>query len=175
MIPLTAAALAAACEVEPTPREYFDHQTPAAVERQASAEELQDRILAMAQALNRGNASAAMIALAPAPDAYVLTPGDTIALQGADQIGNAFVGAGGPVTMRDVEVQVGPRQNVAWFRARMGVGGGAEGEGEMRLTGVYLRNEGAWQLVQAHLSRATDSESPPPANPAPAADSAGAG
>lgn len=176
-VPLAAALLAPACKVAPTPREYFDHQMPAAVERQAAVEEIQDRILAMGQALNRGNTDAAMIALAPAPDAYVITPDDTLTRQGAEEIGAILErGASGPVELREVVVQVGPRQNVAWFRAVMvrteEEGGAAQA---LRLSGVYVRNEGAWQLVQAHLSSPTLPPAPPTESPEPAAAPAGGG
>ena len=97
--------LATACKVAPTPREYFDHQTPAAVERQAVAEEVQDRVLAMAQALNRGDLTESMIALAPGPDASVITPLDSTAVQGADEIAEALRrSVGGPVEIAEVEV-----------------------------------------------------------------------
>lgn len=177
VVPLAVTLLTAACKVAPTPREYFDHQTPAAVERQAVAEEVQDRILAMGQALNRGNTAEAMIALAPAPDVYLITPRDSAALQGPDAVGAALQGlAGAALEIGEVQVQVGPRQNVAWFHAVMARPGGEADDGApLRLSGVYVRNEGAWQLVQGHLSRATPSASPPSASPAPAADSAGGG
>ena len=55
-IALCTACLLAGCKVEPTPQQYFDHRDPIAVEREAAAEELQARLLAMGQALNLARA-----------------------------------------------------------------------------------------------------------------------
>jgi hypothetical protein len=171
---LAAALLSAACKVERTPPEYLDRQAPIAVEREAVAEELHDRLLALGQALNRGNADEALVALAPALDAYVVTPADGAVVVGAEQISAALERfAAWPVSIQvhDARVRVGPRANIAWFSAELEApGAGPEGT-QLRITGVYVRYEGAWQLVQAHVSMPTPLPSPPPANPATGADS----
>ena len=162
---LAVSLLASACKVEQTPPEYFDHRDRIATERDASRDELEDRLLALGQALSRGNATEAMIALAPAPDATVLTPVDGEVLTGAEQIGAAlqrFAGVPVAVRMRDVRVEVGPLANAAWFAATLDVPGRAPEGTQLQITGVYLRREGAWQLVQAHVSTATPPPSPQP-------------
>jgi hypothetical protein len=166
--------LLGACTIEPTPADYIDRVSSAQEGRDAAGE-VRDRILAMGQALSRGNAADALVALAPARDAYVVGPQAGLEVTGPEQIGvvlQSLAAQPVPIQTRDVVVSVGPRGNVAWFRALMD----AEGPGDtatIRITGVYLLNEGAWQLVQAHLS--TPVTVSPPTSPAEAAgDSAAA-
>lgn len=176
---LCATLLASACKVERTPPEYIDHRQPITAVRDEAAEELQDRLLAMGQALNRGDSSEALQALSPTPDAYVLAADGDAVLTGEEQIVGALTEIAslqGEVSMSDVRVNVGPRGNVAWFRAQL-AHSGATGEGPFRITGVYLRgDEGGWRLVQAHLSvaaiAAPDSLAPDSLPPSPAADAA---
>lgn len=176
---LCATLLASACKVERTPPEYIDHRQPIAAVRDEAVEELQDRLLAMGQALNRGDSFEALQALSPMPDAYVLTAAGDAVFTGEEQIAGAltqFASLPGEVSMSDLRVNVGPRANVAWFRAQI-AHSGATGEGPFRITGVYLRgDEGEWRLVQAHLSiatsAATDSLAPDSLPPSPAADAA---
>lgn len=168
---LTAAALCAtllgsACKVQRTPMEYIDHQDPIAVLREAAADELQDRLLALGQALNRGDPAEAFQALAPAADAYLIAADREAVLAGEAPIAGALgelATPEGSVHLRAVEVTVGPGANVAWFRARLENAGAADSSA-YRLTGVYVRgDEGEWRLVQAHLSAAT----PPTTLPEP--------
>jgi len=170
---LFATLLASACEVQRTPAEFIDHQDPIAVLRDAAAEELQDRLLALGQALNRGNAAEAFLALAPAADAYLIPADREAALTGEERIAAELTGLvvpEGSVQLREVEVSVGPRANVAWFRARLERAAPADSSA-FRMTGIYVRgDEGEWRLVQAHLSAPTpptDSlPDPPPSSPA---------
>lgn len=168
------ALLLPACKVERTPAEYFDHRDRIATERDAARDELQDRLLALGQALNRGSTTEAMIALAPAPDASVLVPLGGQALSGATEIAAALERiASVPVAVRmsEVRVEVGPMGNVAWFHALLEVPGRGENGTPLRMTGVYVRFEGAWQLVQAHLSAPMQQPSPSPASRGEAGDS----
>lgn len=148
--------LVSACKIERTPREFFDHRDPTALEREAAGEEIQDRLLALGQAVSRGDAAGAYRAFSPAPGAFALGPVDGVALQGAEQIDSVLqhlARSGTEVRIRDVQVEVGPRANIAWFVALVelpAAGGGADRV--MRATGAYVRYEGGWQLVQAHLS-----------------------
>lgn len=171
--------LAPACKVEPTPRPYFDQQVPTERERASAADEVRDRLLALAQAMSRGDAVSALEAFSPAPDAYVLGPAEGTTLSGAEQLDSVLQGLSGgayAVTVRDLQVQVGPRANLAWFRMLLDVParGGAPAGSTVRATGVYVLNEGVWQLVQAHLSYPA-SLSSLLSSPASAGDSLGAG
>lgn len=163
----------AGCKVERTPEQYIDHADPLELERAAAAAELTDRILALGAALTRGSPSEAVAALSPASDAYLLGPQAGIESVGTESITALVQSLGGepmPVDIRDVQVTVGPTATVAWFRAVLDLKGvPALGEG-VRMTGVFIRREGAWRLVQAHVSAPTT----PAAAPAPAEDSASA-
>lgn len=177
-IALGALLLASACKVERTPAKYFDHKDPIEVERQAAVSEVQDRLLAMTRALDRGNAAEALIALSPAADAYLIGPDEGVVVSGADQVGallTSLLEGPVPAQLRDVQVGVGPRANIAWFRAFLEVPGHTPDGTRMRMTGVYVRDAGLWKLVQAHLSLPVNPTTPSPSSPsAPAADSAGA-
>lgn len=169
--------LASACKIERTPREFFDHQDPIALEREAAAEEIRDRLLALAQAVSRGDAPAAYQAFSPSLDAFALGPVDGIALRGAEQIDSVLqhlARSGTTVRLRDVQVEVGPRANMAWFAAVVELPEREEGLARtLRATGAYVRNEGGWQLVQAHLSLPAPLTAFQP-SPEPGADSLGA-
>lgn len=151
---LAAATLTSGCKVERTPEEYFDHQDRLSTGREEAAEELHDRILALGQAIARGNAREAMVALAPAPNLRVITPEPDLVLSGDALRGALERFASTPVAMemRDVAVTVGPAGNVAWFQAKVDAPGSGPAGTVLRITGVYLRSEGAWELVQAHVS-----------------------
>lgn len=174
---LCATLLATACKVERTPPEYIDHRQPITVVREAAAEELHDRLLAMGQALNRGDVAEALQALSPAGDAYVLTPQGEAPLTGEEEIAGGldrFMTERAPVRVHDVLVTVGPRANVAWFRARLDPAEAAGGD-SFRITGVYVRgDEGEWRMVQAHLSPATAAPDSLPQDSLPPNPAAGA-
>ena len=171
-----ASLLASACKVQRTPPEYIDHTDPIAVVRDAAAEELQDRVLAMGQALNRGDVAEALRTLAPSADGYLVAPGGEAIATGDEQIAGVLgelATLRGPVRLRDVQVAVGPRANVAWFRAEA-VSPEEANLAPFRITGIFLRgDEGEWRLVQGHISAPTapDSLAPSPASAAtPPAD-----
>jgi SnoaL-like domain len=165
--------LLSACEIEPTPADYIDRATSAEAGRAQAEAEVRDRVLAMGQALARRNPTDAFLALAPARELFVVGPGaETGDGPGPERIRailESLAAQPTPVQARDVVVNVAPRANVAWFRAVL------DGEGEdipgLRVTGVYELNEGAWQLVQAHLSNPLMPPSPS-SPPEPGADSA---
>ena len=157
--------LLSACEIEPTPVDYIDRATSAEAGRAQAAAEVRDRVLAMGQALGRRNPADAYLALAPSRDLFVVGPGaGTGEGTGPERIREILEGLAAeptPVLTRDVAVSVALRANVAWFHAEL-AGEGEETPG-LRVTGVYALNEGAWQLVQAHLS--TPLTPPPPSSP----------
>jgi len=168
--------LLSACEVESTPAEYIDRAASAEEGRVEAAAEVRDRVLAMGQALGRRNSADALLALAPAREVFVVGPGagDTTG-SGSERIRavlDSLAAQSVPVMTRELVVSVAPRANVAWFHAVL------DGEDAqtpaVRFTGVYELNEGAWQLVQAHLSAPVTP--PSPSNPPEAdADSVEAG
>lgn len=169
-----------ACRVERTPAQYFDHQTTIEAEREAAAGELRDRLLAMSEALDRGNATEALIALSPASDAFILGPREGMVVSGSERISVLLDSllASHEVTaeIRDLQVGIAARANVGWFRAELALPGLIPGDRPLRMTGVYVRDAGLWKLVQAHISA---SLSDPTADSTPnqkpeAGDSAGA-
>lgn len=163
---LAIATLSSACKIQRTPDEYFDHGEAVETDRAASAEELRDRVLALGQAIARGSGTEAMVALAPAAELRIITPQQDLVLSGPEAIRaavNRFTSTPTAISMRDVVVTVGPLGNVGWFEAIVDApGSGPEGT-SLRVTGVYLRTEGAWEMVQAHISTPREpSRVPPP-------------
>lgn len=171
---LVAVLALAACDVARTPDSYLDRESTAQQAREAGGAEVRDRVLAMGQALGRGDAADALVALSPAEDAYVIGPQAGLELVGPAQIGAvlaSLAAAPAPVGVEGVQVQVGPRGNVAWFRATLTSEGSSPARPPVMITGVYLLDEGTWRLVQGHLS--TPTTTPLPSSPpASAADSA---
>lgn len=168
--------LLAACKVEETPRQYIDRRDPAATDREAIGEELRTRLPALAQALNRNDADGALAVLAPAPDLYVIGPQTDREPGGADGV-LALLQEVAQYELADVAVQevhtsVGPRGNVAWFAATFALSGLPDTVGTtLRLSGVYVRRDGEWRLVQAHMSLPSASVTPLSPPPSPQADS----
>ena len=176
--------LLSACKIEPTPDEYFDKSAAEEIDRGGDAAEVRDRVLAMGQALSRGNPDEALAALAPARSIAVfgpLAPLSDMPTIGAERTGIvdlgtvlAEMGSGEmPVRTRDVVVRVGPRGSVAWFQALVDTPADSVSPA-VRITGVYLLNEGAWELVQAHLSKPTRTPAAPTSPAALGEDSAAA-
>ncbi len=171
--------LLSACKVERTPDTYLSDRRPARVEEEQARAELRTRVGAFREALNRGDADAAVAALSPTATAVVYgaedAPGaaDTGPAALAAAVRQMAVGREGATRTPDLQVEVGLPAGLGWFTTHLDVlpGDAAELPERMRLSGVFRRQKGAWGLVQLHLSRAT----PPPAPPAatsPAADSA---
>ena len=158
----------AACEIEPTPADYIDRASSAEAGRAQAEAEVRDRVLAMGQALARRSPTDAFLALAPARELFVVGPGaDMGGGAGPERIRailESLAAQPTPVQARDVVVSVAPRANVAWFHAVLD-GDGEETAG-LRVTGVYALNEGAWELMQVHLSNPL--MPPPPPSPAEA-------
>jgi hypothetical protein len=178
---VAAALLAlAACQVAPTPQEYLDPRDPAAVERRESEQELAARVGAFREALARGNRVAAVQALVPAADTHVMGVDfndgrPRYGPQGiADALADLPLPAGAVARTPDLRVEAETREGgLGWFATHLEVlpvvGAGGEPQ-RLRVSGVFIRREGEWRLLQLHLSRA---EMPEPARPDSAtADSA---
>ena len=170
--PAVAAALLAlaACQVAPTPQEYLDPRDPAAVERRESEEELAARVGAFREALVRGNRLAAVQALGPGADTHVMGVDfndgrPRFGAQGiADALGGLRLPAGAVARTPDLRVGAETREGgLGWFATHLEVlpvlGAGAEPQW-LRVSGVFVRREGEWRLLQLHLSQA---ERPAPA------------
>ncbi|MBW3627996.1 MAG: nuclear transport factor 2 family protein [Gemmatimonadetes bacterium] len=171
--------LLAGCKIEQTPGDYIDRPGTAEAGRSEAESEVRARVLAMGQALGRRNSADALVALAPAREVFVVVPGLANGEgRGQQQMVAALdslAAQPGRVVTRDVVVNVGPRANVAWFHAVLAAEGDTAAVG-VRITGVYELSEGAWELVQAHLSVPVTPPDPSPLNrQEPAADSAEAG
>ena len=168
---VAAALLAlAACSVERTPQEYLDPRDPAAVERQESEEELAARVGAFREALARGNRALAVQALIPAADAHVMGVqfNDGRPRYGPQGIADALqtlrLPTGAVARTPDLRVQAATREGgLGWFATHLEllpvVAGGGEAQW-LRVSGVFMRREGEWRLLQLHLSKA---EAPAPA------------
>lgn len=158
--------LFAACTIEPTPAEYFDHRDPAERIRDEAAEEIRDRLLALGQALNRGDAAEAYDVLAPADDIDVVGIGGDDTREGADRIAALLerMAAPGRTRVREVEFAAGPRASVVWFSGVLDTAvAGAEPQ-TAYFTGIYVLTEGTWRLVQVHFSDGGDPLSRPQPN-----------
>jgi hypothetical protein len=156
------AALLGGCKIEQTPSEFIDHRDTSLSEQQAAEEELRARLLSAGNALRREDADQAMDSLSPAGELFVygLTgsgegPGELRAILSNVAEGRALV-------MEDLDVVIGPRNQVAWFRTELH--GGPE-RTVVRFSGVFMRLEGEWRLLQGHLSQPF-SPGPGPALPA---------
>lgn len=163
--------LVSACKIQRTPEEYID---PAATDergRVAATEELRARLAALAGALTRRSLGTAVSALAPAADVQVVTPAGTVLATGDSALVPALrwlLTDEGVVEVREMQVTLTPRATVAWFAALVEIVDPRETvEGEpadpnvLRATGVYVLNEGTWQLTQLHLSRAVAEDTVP--------------
>lgn len=178
---VAAALLAlAACQVAPTPQEYLDPRDPAAVERQESEEELAARVGAFREALARGDRADAVAALVPAADAHVMGVqfNDGRPRFGPQGILEALAAlqlpTGAVARTPDLRVQATTREGgLGWFATHLEllpvVGAGGEPQW-LRASGVFMRREGEWRLLQLHLSKAEA----PPAAPARADTAASA-
>ncbi len=163
------------CKIERTPSEYIDRRGAAATEREEAAAELRSHVAVLAQSLSQGSVGRALAALSPAPDVRVLGPkqrwqvGDAADLR--PLLEQAVANRGTRVEPTAVEVQIGPRGDIGWFAARFRLvhNLAPADSSELRLSGVYLRDEGVWRLMQAHLSGSQGVLTPLP----PPADSTG--
>ena len=174
LLPLFALLLQG-CRIEQTPAEYIDVVEIPQDDITASQAELTDRLLSTAPSLQRRNLDDLLAALLPAPDVlgYGVSTEETISDPASLGFALSEPTAGREITMEDLTVEVGPRNNVAWFRARYALAGEAVESGELLFSGVFLRREGEWYLVQAHVS--TPLTPTPPPSEAPADTPEGAG
>lgn len=151
-----------ACKIEPTPARYIDRPDRPAAEAAEARAELVTRLASIGPALSRGSRTDIQLALAPHAEirAYAMDAAEVI------DSGNALVSAlerlagDAAATPADVTVEVGPGQEVAWFRSRYPL---EAGEGVAMMTGVFRLRDGEWRLVQAHISRLLTPMDPPPA------------
>lgn len=179
----TALLALAACSVERTPQEYLDPRDPAAVERRESEEELAARVGAFREALARGNRADAVAALSPTADAHVMGVqfNDGRPRFGAQGVADALAAlrlpTGAVARTPDLRVQAATREGgLGWFATHLEllpvVGAGGEAQW-LRASGVFLRREGEWRLLELHLSKAeTPAPAPARADSAARADTA---
>jgi hypothetical protein len=170
-LPLFVTLLFGACRIEQTPQRFIDHQLTPAEEIAASEAELTSRLNAMIAALQRRNAGEAAGILRPHPDVRAIGPGEGEWLVEPDGIAAALdeLAGPGPGAADHIAVTVGPRNNIAWFS--VGYSSPTDpGEATFRFSGVFIRQDGEWRLVDGHLSRpyvsysdADQSDADPPA------------
>lgn len=137
--------LLASCKIEETPPEYFDHQDQVVTERAASAvQEIESRLRAFTNALSRGDASSATMALSPAAGAREQIA--TVLESLTTDITSAAV-------LQEVHISTAAEATVAWFNASVAIPRAEPvARSQLRITGVYLQGGGGWELVQVHLS-----------------------
>lgn len=154
-IALSVLVLLSACKIERTPEEYFD-QSPSAMERSAAADEIRARVEAIPSAVRRADPRQLLAALSPAADVHVIAPVAGMRLDGSDVLTAAAgqLGSleGADLVLGEVHVAVGPRANVGWFATHGDFLRAGEPAKALQMTGVFLRSEGEWRLVQAHLA-----------------------
>ncbi len=181
---VAAAALAAlaGCTVDRTPPEFYNHPDPAVVDRQEAADEIRTRVRVFAEALGQMDSRRAVQALAPDEMAAVVgvEGNDGVVRFGAAGVSAAVaeLAIAAPTVVRTPDLRVGASQGMGWFSTHLQLlsTSAATDPVLLRMSGVFVRERGAWRLVEAHLSRprtATVEPAPAPA-PSPAADSAAA-
>lgn len=175
---VAAALLAlAACEVNQTPPHVLNPRNPSEVEQRDAEQEIAARVGAFREALLRGDRGAAVDALAPVGTAHVMGPdgNDGRALLGTDglraTLDSLALPTGAVARTPDMHVEADAQEGTGWFATHLELfpvaqGGRVE---RLRMSGVFARQEGAWRLLQLHLSRA---DAPPAAAGTTAADSA---
>lgn len=155
-IALSVLVLLSACKIERTPEEYFDHRKPSETERDAAADEIRARVEALPSAVRRGDPRQLLAALSPATDVHVTAPVAGMRLEGSDVFAAAAgqLGSleGADLVLEEVHVTVGPRANVGWFATHGELLRAGEPAKALQASGVFVRSEGEWRLVQAHLA-----------------------
>lgn len=176
---LAVTLLLAACKIERTPPELLNRRDPAAREREHAAGELRSRLAVLGQAFEAGELEQGVEALAPAEQVQVIGPGEPPqTVSGSmlpETLRNLVPSGTTPAQMEEVSVTLGPGAEVAWFAAvvrRSSVTDSVPPPAPWRVTGVLVLEEGAWRLVQAHISEAVPvrNEEPSPEAPAGPAD-----
>lgn len=158
--PLLALSLAG-CQIEQTPPELIDVLQIPEDEISASREELTDRLLSTGPALQRRAIGDLLAALTPAGE--ITGFGPTEPVTDPTSLGYALTtfADGNTVRMDDVVVEVGPRNNVAWFRSVYSIELDDGATDQLRFSGVFLRDAGNWRLVEAHISQPVSRDSLP--------------
>ena len=154
------------CRVERTPDEYFDNASSVEADRQAAEAEIRDRLSAFVGAAARGSATEALVALNPATDAQLIAPAQ-IEVEGGEslrQMMTTLLPTAVALELHELEVETGAAARVAWFRMVVEGPGMTPEPSLYRASGLFLRDAGLWQLVQAHVSGPLrpDSASSPP-------------
>ena len=183
----TALFALAACDVERTPPEFYNHPDPAVVDRQEAADEIRTRVRVFAEALGRGEQAEAAQALAPGEMAAVVGVDDNGGLVRfwAPGLDAALAGLAisSPTVVRTPDLRVSASQGMGWFSTHLQLlsTSAATEPVRLRMGGVCVPERGAWRLAEAHLSRPGTAapatprpDSVPAPNPAPSADSAAA-
>jgi hypothetical protein len=164
-IVLLASALAsAACKIEQTPPRYFDHLDTTADDVRASRQELEARLTAAGQALERGSSAGLLAALSPYAEVHVFSPAHAQELTVPSEIAAALIALTdeGVVASGEPVVEVDSRNGVAWFRTSYLLPPAGERPARtLRFSGVFLRRDGEWRLVQAHVSEPLRAPLPP--------------
>lgn len=164
----------AGCTIEQTPQEFIDRLETPGQEIAASEAEVRARLLSVTGAIQRRSGPDIEAALLPHSRVFVvgLLPGEE--WRTGDEIAAALIQLRGEPAPRfeDVVVEVVSTNNVAWFRGTFAGANVLDSIADVRISGVFVRQEGAWRLLQGHLS-APDAISPRPPPPAPAGTAAG--
>lgn len=178
---VAAAALAAlaGCKVDRTPPEFYNHPDPAVVDREEAADEIRTRVRVFAEALGRMETDEAVQALAPGEMAAVVGvegndgvvrfgPAGLIEAMGELEIAS-------PTVVRTPDLRVSASHDMGWFSTHLQLLSTSVATDPvlLRMSGVFVRERGAWRLAEAHLSRPEEATEPAPAQ-SPAADSAAA-
>ena len=160
VLPLLALPLAG-CRVEQTPAEYIDVLEIPEDDISASREELTDRLLSTAPALQRRAIDDLLAALTPATGVSGFGPSEPVTDPTSLGVALTTLAGGNPVQMDDLVVQVGSRNNVAWFRSVYSIEPDDGAVDQLRFSGVFVREEGVWRLVEAHISEPVSPDSLP--------------
>lgn len=159
----------AACKVDRTPAEYYGQYDPAATERQGAEEELRARVELLARGMAQRDGGDILGALSPAPEAYLIGPGEAERGRGREEIVALLhrIAEDGdrPASLDEIRVTVSSRAGTGWFTAVLDPPGAERPR--MRLTGVYLRQRGEWRFVQGHVSYPAAALTPLEGNPPP--------
>jgi hypothetical protein len=142
----------AGCRIEQTPQQYIDRRDTPADQLLTSEAELTRRLLEVSDAMRSNDTVGLETILALHPEVIVYGPASGEQFGGGPGIARSLSDfANGRVLVPDVNVQVGPQNNVAWFRATYEDSTTSVSDA-LRFTGVFLRQDTAWQLVLGHIS-----------------------
>jgi hypothetical protein len=158
----------AACRIQATPEEYIDRQQTPAGEAEASQAELRSRLSSMAQGLQRRSSIEVAAALAPHPDVFLFGVDSTRAVAQGSSVNAvlAEIAAANGTSPGPLAVTVDAENRVAWFHQELHDRTAPGPAGTFRFSGVFVRHDGEWRLIEGHLSRPLSAFAPtPPAAP----------